>query len=202
MRAVDYLVGPSSGRAGDMVVGELRTGGWTRLTAVVAFARLSGVRHSEPRLHLFVAAGGRVDLTVGVDVLGTSYDAAWYLMNAVAPRGRLLLASAEPGATFHPKIFIFSDAAPGVSSAPAALRAASQALVVVGSSNLTGGGLYGNDEASLVWRPVLTEAADARSWLALIDALSPWLTASDPRDPRCRDGGTTEDDGTRRAAAS
>jgi HKD family nuclease len=172
----DHLIGSSSGRVGDVLARELRRGEWTRLTAIVAFARMSGVRHVEARLRAFVSSGGRVDLTVGVDMSGTTYEAAWYLMNAVAARGRLLLASAEPGATFHPKVFVFSDASPTDRNPAHALRVASRALVVIGSSNLTGGGLYVNDEASLVWRPTLARADDAAAWTSLVDALSDWIT--------------------------
>jgi HKD family nuclease len=171
-----HLIGSSSARVGDILARELKSGGWTRLTVVVAFARMSGVQHIESRLRSFVGTGGRVDLTLGVDLLGTTYEAAWYLMNAVAPRGRLLLASGEPGATFHPKVLIFSDA-PSADPNPArALQSASQALVVIGSSNLTGGGLYVNDEASLLWRPTLARADEAAAWASLIGDLSSWLT--------------------------
>lgn len=177
---VEHLLGPDSGTAGARVVAELKSGRWSRVTMVVAFARMSGVRQFEARLRDFITAGGRVDLTIGVDVRGTTYEAAWYLMNAVSARGRLLLASSEPGATFHPKVFVMSDAPSGDANARRALRGASDALTIVGSSNLTGGGLYGNDEASSVWEPDLTEAADRQAWHDLIGQLSPWLAASSP----------------------
>jgi hypothetical protein len=115
-----------------------------------------------------------------VDMFGTTYEAVWYLAQAIAPRGSVLLASAEPGATFHPKIYIFTDASPADPSAARALRGASRALVIVGSSNLTGGGLYDNDEASTIWRPALSEADDATAWSSLIDAVSPWLGSKAP----------------------
>jgi hypothetical protein len=180
MSGIEHLLAPTRGRAGDVLVRELHSGAWSRLTAVVAFARMSGVRHLEDPLRSFVAAGGRVDLTLGVDVRGTTYEAVWYLMNAVAPGGRVLLASAEPGATFHPKVFIFSDAPPAEPDPVRALRAASRTLVLIGSSNLTGGGLYTNDEAGVVWRPTLARAEDSSAWSALVDALAQWLTAGDP----------------------
>lgn len=177
---VEHLIGPYSGRAGEVLARELRSGRWSRLTAMVAFARMSGVQHVEPALRTFVAAGGRADLTLGVDMRGTTFEATWYLMNAVGPAGRVLLASAEPGATFHPKVFVFYDADTTDSDAPRALGAATRALVVVGSSNLTGGGLYGNDEASTVWCPDLSLADDLAAWASLVRALSPW---TDPGDP-------------------
>jgi HKD family nuclease len=178
--SVEYLGGPTSDSAGEVFTRELRNGGWTRLTIVVAFAKLSGVRYVEGPLSGFVSGGGRVDITLGVDMLGSTYEAAWYLMNAVAPRGRLLLASAEPGATFHPKIFIFSDAAATDPSPTRALRGASRVLILVGSSNLTRGGLHTNDEASILWRPRLSQPDEASAWASLTDALSSWLDAKDP----------------------
>lgn len=178
--SLEHLIGPTAGRAGDLLVRELRNGRWCRLTGLVAFARMSGVKHVEKPLREFIAAGGHVDLTLGMDVRGTTYEAVWYLMNALAPKGRILLASSEPVATFHPKIFIFSDAELAEQNTLRALRSASEALVVIGSSNLTEGGLFKNDEASTIWRPNLSNVAEQSSWVALLRALSPWLTPKAP----------------------
>lgn len=173
---VEYLGAVEPHRLGALLARELRAGGgWSRLAIVVAFAKMSGVAHVEGPLRQFVAGGGRADVTIGVDMLGTSYEASWYLMNAVAPRGRLLLASGQPAGTFHPKVFVFSDASPSDPNAVRALGGASRALVVVGSSNLTRGGLYVNDEANLVWRPQLSTPQDRAAWISFTRALSPWL---------------------------
>lgn len=172
---IEFLGASTADHAGDVFERELQTGGWKRLIVVVAFAKMSGVRYIEQSLRGFVASGGRVDITVGIDVLGTSYEAAWYLMNAVSARGRLLLASAEPGATFHPKVFVFSDASPSDTNPVRALQSASRAMVLVGSSNLTRGGLYVNDEANFIWRPSLGEPADMTAWVSFTYALSSWL---------------------------
>jgi hypothetical protein len=101
-------------------------------------------------------------------------------MHAVAGRGQVLLASAEPGATFHPKVFLFSDAPAHNANAVAALKRASRALILIGSSNLTGGGLYANDEANLIWQSVLSNQDDSAAWESLIDKLAPWLDPTDP----------------------
>ena len=45
---------------------------------------------------------------------------------------------------------------------------------------MTGGGLFVNDEASLVWEPDLGLPGDGASWSAFIEAIAPWL---DPKDP-------------------
>jgi hypothetical protein len=175
---VEHLADGASGAAGAFLGRELAGGVWTRLIGVVAFARMSGVRHVEARLRAFGEGGGRVDLTLGTDVLGTTYEAAWYLMNAAsAGGGRVLLASAEPGATFHPKVFIFADADTSL-SAPDALHAATEVVAVVGSSNITAGGLFGNAEASLVWRPDLSDAIDTAAWSAFVGGIAPWLSAN------------------------
>jgi hypothetical protein len=178
--SVEHLMGPTGGRAGDFLVRELRSGKWGRLTAIVAFARMSGVKHVETPLREFIAAGGHVDLTLGIDVRGTTYEAVWYLMNALAPSGRVLLASGEPAATFHPKVFIFSDVGATEPDPVRALGAASETLTVIGSSNLTEGGLYANDEASLVWRPDLLDADERQTWTSMLGELAPWLTPTDP----------------------
>lgn len=177
---VTYLLGPGSGRAGEFIQHELRPHHWTRFTAVVAFARLSGVKYIEQPLRAFAARGARADLTIGSDMMGTTFEAAWYLMNAVRPTGRVLLASAEPNATFHPKLFVFSDADASDPSTTRALRAASKATVLIGSSNLTRGGLYTNDEASMVCSLDLSQAQDLAAWTALLGAVEPWTRATDP----------------------
>ena len=99
---IEHRVAPLFGNVGDLLLAKLDPATWTRFTSVVAFARMSGVAHLEPHLTAFTAAGRRADVTVGTDLRSTSYEAAWYLMHAVAANGRLLLATSEPGATFHP----------------------------------------------------------------------------------------------------
>lgn len=175
---VEHLLGPDFGTVGDRLSSELGSQRWSRLTGVVAFARMSGVRHLESRLRGFVAGGGRADLTIGVDLRSTTYEAAWYLMHSVAGRGRMLLASSEPGATFHPKVYVFSNGSPADANVPRALRSATDALVITGSSNITGGGLFGNDEASTVWTPPLADQSGRAAWLAFVGALSPWVMPS------------------------
>jgi HKD family nuclease len=173
-------VAPLSGNVASLLATELRAGRWSRFTAIVAFARMSGVGQVEPDLSAFTSGGGRADLTIGTDLRGTTYEAAWYLMNAVAPTGRVLLASSEPAATFHPKIYVFSDADPSDPDVSGALKRSTEASAVVGSSNLTGGGLFGNDEASLVWRPALDDSSEREDWESFIDAVASWLDPTDP----------------------
>lgn len=177
--SVEYLIGTDTSRVGTVIADQLRNRAWTRLTVIVAFARMSGVKHVESLIRDFVARGGRVDLTVGMDLGGTTYEAAWYLMNAVAPSGQMLLASAEPGATFHPKVFVFSNAS--VEDSPhIALVSSSAAVAIVGSSNLTGGGLFVNDEASSLWRPDLNLPEEASAWQTFVGALTRWLVPGQP----------------------
>jgi HKD family nuclease len=173
--AVEHRIAPLFGNVGNLLLAELTSGVWSRFTALVAFARMSGVAHIEPALTAFSNSGARAELTIGTDLRSTSYEAAWYLMQAVQHNGRMLLASAEPGATFHPKVFIFSNADATEEDAVAALSAATTALVVIGSANITGGGLFLNEEASLVWTPDVSPSADLKSWKGLLTALAPWL---------------------------
>lgn len=177
---VGFSIASDNDRLGDTLKTELASSAWTRFTAVVAFARLSGVTQVQPTIASFAESRGRVDLTVGTDLGGTSYEAVWYLHNAISSSGRILLASAEPGGTFHPKVFIFSDARHSRSTVEA-LSGATKALVIVGSSNLTGGGLYLNDEASAIWTPSLADGRDGRAWRTLLTELAPWLDPSGER---------------------
>jgi hypothetical protein len=83
-----------------------------------------------------VSAGGVGTLVLGVDLGGTSKQ----VLEEVAswPVPVYVVKNSMPGVTFHPKIYL--------------LRWSDCALIVVGSNNLTDGGLFRNYEAaSLVW---------------------------------------------------
>lgn len=103
-----------------------------RLTVVVAWARFRGLRRITADLDGFAKRGGTSRLIVGID-------------EGIATRPGLLLALKHfnevfvlhdtPGITFHPKLYLAEGNA--------------AAALLVGSGNLTAGGLYSNYEASL-----------------------------------------------------
>jgi HKD family nuclease len=121
-------------RLGDFLNQHLQEPEWTAFKAAVAFVKYSGARQIEQNLSDF-SRRGQIKLAVGVDCQGTSAEGLTALMNAVGDRGEIWVFHNETEATFHPKVYAFAGAA--------------RADVIVGSGNLTAGGLYTNYEASL-----------------------------------------------------
>jgi hypothetical protein len=88
---------------------------------------------------------------VGIDQLGSSQEGLTGLLNAVGENGSIWInRTVETYVTFHPKLYLFaSDSA---------------TLLIVGSGNLTEGGLYTNDEASLTYWLDLQKPEDQAVW--------------------------------------
>jgi len=107
--------------------------------AAIAFVKQSGVRQLYEPLQQFIQQEGHmVRLVVGVDQQVTSQDGLSLLLEAVGAKGQIWINHTEGSipVTFHPKIYLFE----GIDSA----------LLIIGSGNLTSGGLFTNDEASSV----------------------------------------------------
>ncbi|HET7589786.1 MAG TPA: phospholipase D family protein [Solirubrobacterales bacterium] len=109
----------------------------------------SGVRYLDAPLRKFGAGGGVAEVAIGIDSGGTSFEAASQLAGAVRGDGRLLITTEIGSASFHPKLYAFSS------------RRRQKAVAVVGSSNLTQGGLFDNHECSTVFSLDLAEDEDA-----------------------------------------
>ena len=122
-----------SDRLGDYLKDNL-SGKWTHFRAAVAFVKRSGVRHVAPGLAAF-ARTGHVEIIAGIDHQGTSFEGLKDLLDAVSPGGRIIIFHNRLPFTFHPKVYLFKS--------PAA------ADVMIGSGNLTEGGLFTNYEAGL-----------------------------------------------------
>lgn len=106
--------------------------------AAVAFVKRSGVQYIQIELQQFVQSGGFAQIVVGIDQLGSSLEGLTGLLNAVGEQGSVWVnRTTETYVTFHPKVYLFV--------------ADRIALLIVGSGNLTEGGLYTNDEASLMY---------------------------------------------------
>lgn len=123
---------PFDEQLGEFLLKSLDSGEYNRLNIAVAFAKNSGVLRLRDALIRFRDGGGEIHIYVGVDMNGTSYEA---LMNLFPISTTLRLVHDENGQTFHTKLFNF------VSSEKSDL--------VVGSHNLTGGGLWTNYESSI-----------------------------------------------------
>lgn len=149
-------------RLGDLLLRELSSDKWDQLRGAVAFARWSGVRHIAEPLAAF-AKERSVNLSVGVDYFGTSYEALAGLLEVLGEGSDRLCVfhNRHPmRPIFHPKLYLF--------------RSEREALLVAGSGNLTKGGLFTNYEAGIC-ATLYPERDDDRAILDEVDqALATW----------------------------
>lgn len=136
---------------------------WSSFQAAVAFAKRSGVANLQNELQGFVDRGGYVRMVVGIDQYGTSIEALSDLLITIGNKGEIWINhDSNKYITFHPKVYL--------------LEAESSALLIVGSGNLTEGGLYTNDEASLVYELDLSKTDDQILLNEVKDALDKWCS--------------------------
>lgn len=125
---------------------ELRDGAWTEFWGAIAFAKTSG---NFPDLLDAISSfagrtGARVTLTFGADVFGnlskgSDYEAIKELLERLQEHeGARVHLYHERGRTFHPKLYLFAD------------EQQERALLAIGSSNWSEGGLLSNVEANVL----------------------------------------------------
>lgn len=120
---------PFNGQFGEILLTKLKSN-YNKLTISVAFAKNSGVLRLKPELERFKARGGNIQIFVGVDMQGTTYEA---LLNLLPLCNSLYVVHSEDSATtFHPKVYLLENS--------------TSFWMAVGSNNLTGGGLWTNFE--------------------------------------------------------
>lgn len=122
---------PFTGQFGNRLIELLDAPDYHTLNIAVAFAKNSGVLRIKDALERFRKRKGKVNAYIGVDLGGTSYEA---LIALLLHTDSLNVVHSEKNQTFHAKIYQFVGNDKG--------------LVVVGSHNLTGGGLWTNFESS------------------------------------------------------
>jgi hypothetical protein len=121
---------PFNGQLGEILKTKLKEN-YNRLTILAAFAKNSGVLRMKPALESFKASGGNIQIFVGVDMQGTSYEA---LQNLLPLCDALYVVHSEDSATtFHSKVYLLEND--------------TYIWMAVGSNNLTGGGLWTNFES-------------------------------------------------------
>lgn len=130
---MELMSQPFTGQLGNRLIELLDSSDYHTLNIAVAFAKNSGVLRIKDSLERFRKRGGKVNAYIGVDLGGTSYEALTALL---LHTDSLNLVHSERGQTFHTKIYQFVGKNKG--------------LVVVGSHNLTGGGLWTNYESSVL----------------------------------------------------
>jgi hypothetical protein len=101
------------------------------ITIVVAWVRFRGLLRLKPSFEAFRKRGGRLRVVLGVDEGGATRPG---LLGAMRLANEAYVFKDACGGTFHPKVYLGEGA--------------HKAALLVGSTNLTPGGLYVNVEAS------------------------------------------------------
>jgi HKD family nuclease len=117
----------------------------TQFTAIVAWAKESGLRRIEPSLKAFRDRGGTASIFLGIDEGGATIEG---LQAAIRDFDEALVLFDAASGTFHPKVYIFDGEA--------------SSIVIITSNNMTAGGLFANYEAGTCLVLDLTEDADAQ----------------------------------------
>lgn len=140
MNSVQLINQPLGGQIGNYLQSYLESSKFNKLIIVVAFAKNSGVLRLKKAFETFRKSGAEIEAYVGIDLDGTSYEA---LISLLKIANKLTVVHLESGQTFHPKIYSFTSQ--------------DECVLIVGSNNLTSGGLWTNIETSMVF----TEGGDA-----------------------------------------
>lgn len=134
----EILSQPASGFFGARLIQEIERSAhkhYSRLVILVAYAKQSGVLRLKPVIQKFLAAGGHIQIVVGVGQGNTSYEALKELHDLGV--SLYVYHDSNLAQTFHPKLYLL-------------IRKRKGAWVSVGSSNLTAGGHYTNYEINSI----------------------------------------------------
>ena len=125
----------------------------TSISVAVAFLKSKGLGRIIGPLTRRLNAGAEVEIFVGTDFCQTEPKALKELLILSKRHLKLTVWAAKPDArsTFHPKTYLAVDG--------------KAARIMIGSANLTGGALSGNEEISLAWEvgldhPLVTDLKD------------------------------------------
>lgn len=153
---VKVLNQPADGAMG-YVLEEILSGGtqfsFNTFYFLVAYAKRSGVGRIISFLKKFRNNGGEIKAVVGIDQKNTSYEA---LMDLLEICNELYVYHNEDfSRTYHPKLYLFESVE-------------KEALVSIGSSNLTAGGLYTNYEINAIYNLDLLQESDSQKFFELV----------------------------------
>lgn len=148
-------------RVGDFLCTNLNSTKWTHFYACVAFVKRSGVAHVQEALSAF-SQDRDVRISVGLDHGVTSLEGVTDLKRSLGARGRLFAFKNANSSTFHPKAYLF--------------RNDEEADAVMGSSNLTEGGLYTNYECSLRAELTFSNPVQRALYESVQEQLDTWST--------------------------
>ena len=108
---------------------------YKRLKMMIAFAKQSAIGRINVNLMNFRNSGGRLEVIVGIDHRITTFQAIEQLKQL--SDNNIYIHYDRGSVDFHPKLYIFEGDA-------------NRKVILLGSSNLTAGGLYTNYEANVL----------------------------------------------------
>lgn len=128
---------------------------WTAVEIAVAWLNYAGIGKVHDSIREFLAGGGRVRVTVGLDFGCTTYEGLSSLLDLEqgADLCTHVFFDENQTCTFHPKVFLFHNDA--------------EARLLVGSNNMTGAGLETNIEAALSFSGALLDETIQSARVAL-----------------------------------
>ena len=124
----------NEGSIGKEISSSLHSGKYSDFKIAVAYAKNSGISRIYNDLSNFANNGGKTSVVVGIDQNNTSYQALINLRTFTQDE-LFIHHDKNFDITFHPKMYLFGNK--------------DIEKVIIGSSNLTGGGLYLNYEANV-----------------------------------------------------
>ncbi|MCY4156492.1 MAG: hypothetical protein OXF66_03525 [Gammaproteobacteria bacterium] len=160
---MEFIFQPNQdSRLGEYLLENL-AGPWTCFRAAVAFIKRSGTRHIKQALSDFVH-NSEVEIIAGIDHRGSSAAGLQDLLDAISPNGRVIVFHNRLPFTFHPKVYLF--------------KSSQSADLLIGSGNLTEGGLFTNYEASFRLKLDLTQSDHASLLGSVERVLDSWSDTS------------------------
>jgi HKD family nuclease len=147
---------------GALLIEKLDSKDTEAFAAAIAFVKHSGVEHLAEALTRFGGRGGVTRIAVGVDLNGSTSEGLRLLLESVRGDARITVVHNENGSTFHPKVYLFDEGA--------------VADLIVGSGNLTAGGLFTNYEAGVHVSLSAGEEKDAEVLSEVKRQLREWTT--------------------------
>ena len=121
----------------ELELGKLLPGS-KRMDCMVAFAKSSGFKFLQKNLERALATGLEARFAIGLSLFLTEPQLLRDLLK-LESKNKFSLYISDTNETFHPKIYALSNG--------------KHCSVLIGSANLTGGGLMGNYEASALIDP-------------------------------------------------
>ncbi|MDN2713222.1 phospholipase D family protein [Janthinobacterium sp. SUN118] len=129
---------------------------WHTVEFAVAWANYSGMNRLFDSMQTFLSKGGRIRVTVGLDFGSTTYEGLGRLLELEHDDNIIthVFFDENQARTFHPKVFLFSND--------------EEAYLLVGSNNMTSGGLETNIEAALGFSGALRDKTISDAHHALV----------------------------------